>query len=80
MDTQQEFQAWAAFEPKGELKPFTYTPRPLGPQDVEIKIHYCGLSCKNFTIFILKECADQISIKSILVGVRVTILLFQVTL
>jgi len=42
-ETEPEFQAWAAFEPKGQLQPFTYTPRPLGPQDIEIKIHYCGI-------------------------------------
>lgn len=35
--------AWAAREPAGPLEPFEYDPGPLGPEDVEIAVEYCGL-------------------------------------
>jgi D-arabinose 1-dehydrogenase-like Zn-dependent alcohol dehydrogenase len=41
--TDQEFKAFAAYEAKGQLKPFTYTPRPLGEEDVDIRITHCGI-------------------------------------
>ncbi|KND03420.1 uncharacterized protein SPPG_00906 [Spizellomyces punctatus DAOM BR117] len=41
--TSEQFHGYAAYEKSGELKPFAYTPRPLGEEDVEIKIHYCGI-------------------------------------
>lgn len=36
-------KAWAAFEQKGKLKPFTYELAPLGPEEVEIKVEHCGI-------------------------------------
>jgi D-arabinose 1-dehydrogenase-like Zn-dependent alcohol dehydrogenase len=36
------YDALAAYEAKGQLKPFQYTPLPLGAHDVEIAIHACG--------------------------------------
>lgn len=36
-------KAYAAFEPSGELTPFEYDPGELGPNDVEIKVEYCGI-------------------------------------
>jgi len=39
----EQIQCWACFEKKGEIKPWSYTPRPLGTDDVEIKITHCGL-------------------------------------
>lgn len=36
-------KAYAAFEAGGKLKPFEYTPAPLGPQEVEIDVEYCGI-------------------------------------
>jgi len=36
-------KAYAAFEPKGELKPFEYDPSELKPHEVEIDVHYCGI-------------------------------------
>jgi uncharacterized zinc-type alcohol dehydrogenase-like protein len=36
-------KAYAAFEPSGELKTFEYDPGELGPNDVEIKVEYCGI-------------------------------------
>lgn len=35
--------AYAATEAKGFLKPFSYDPGALHPEDVEIKVEYCGL-------------------------------------
>jgi alcohol/geraniol dehydrogenase (NADP+) len=36
-------RAYAAHEPGGELKPFEYDPGPLGAEDVEIQVEYCGI-------------------------------------
>ncbi|PIX53988.1 MAG: alcohol dehydrogenase [Zetaproteobacteria bacterium CG_4_9_14_3_um_filter_54_145] len=36
-------KAYAAFEPKGELKPFEYDPGPLAGDEVEIDVTYCGI-------------------------------------
>lgn len=35
--------AYAAFEPKGQLKPFDYEPGPLRADEVEIDVRYCGI-------------------------------------
>ncbi len=35
--------AYAAEKPRGPLKPFEYNPGPLGPEDVEINVEYCGI-------------------------------------
>jgi alcohol/geraniol dehydrogenase (NADP+) len=35
--------AYAAFEPGGELKPFQYDPGPLDADDVEIAVEHCGI-------------------------------------
>ncbi|KAG5625210.1 hypothetical protein H5410_010428 [Solanum commersonii] len=34
---------WAARDPSGVLSPYTYTLRNTGPDDVQVKILYCGL-------------------------------------
>lgn len=36
-------RAWAAFGPRETLKPFTYEPGPLNPEDVEITVEHCGI-------------------------------------
>lgn len=36
-------KAYAAFEPKGELKAYEYDPGPLQATEVEIDVHYCGI-------------------------------------
>lgn len=36
-------KAYAAKEPKGKLAPFTYELPPLGEEEVDIKVHYCGI-------------------------------------
>lgn len=36
-------KAFAAFEPKGELRPFEYEPGPLKSDEVEIEVQYCGI-------------------------------------
>lgn len=38
-----EIHALAATEPKGKLKPFSYDPGPLGDEQVEIEVLYCGI-------------------------------------
>jgi len=37
------FKAYAAFEPGGKLELFEYDPGPIGQQDVEIAVEYCGI-------------------------------------
>lgn len=34
-------RAFAAAQPKGELKPFEFDPGPLGPDQIEIAVSYC---------------------------------------
>jgi uncharacterized zinc-type alcohol dehydrogenase-like protein len=36
-------RAFAAHQPKGELKPFEYEPGPLGEEEVEIAVSHCGM-------------------------------------
>ena len=36
-------KAYAAFEPKGELKPYEYEPGELGAFEVEIDVDHCGI-------------------------------------
>jgi hypothetical protein len=36
------YNSIAAFEAKGQLKPFQYQPFSLRPNDVEVAIHACG--------------------------------------
>lgn len=43
MNANKAIQALAAFEPGGELKPFTYDPGSLASDDVEIAVEYCGV-------------------------------------
>ncbi|KAJ2018068.1 hypothetical protein GGI14_002570, partial [Coemansia sp. S680] len=38
-----EIRGWAAMEPGIKVEPWSYTPRPLGENDVEIKIEYSGI-------------------------------------
>ncbi|KAJ2875598.1 hypothetical protein GGH93_001473 [Coemansia aciculifera] len=38
-----EIHGWAAMEPGIKVEPWSYTPRPLGEHDVEIKIEYSGI-------------------------------------
>jgi uncharacterized zinc-type alcohol dehydrogenase-like protein len=43
-------KAFAAFEPKGELKPFEYDPGELNAHEVEINVHYSGLCHSDLSI------------------------------
>ncbi|BBP05604.1 alcohol dehydrogenase [Sulfuriferula plumbiphila] len=43
-------QAFAAFEPGGELKPFEYDPGPLRPHEVEIDVQYCGICHSDLSV------------------------------
>jgi uncharacterized zinc-type alcohol dehydrogenase-like protein len=42
--------AFAAFEAKGELKPFSYDPGALAPQEVEIDVQYCGICHSDLSV------------------------------
>ncbi|MEX2962505.1 NAD(P)-dependent alcohol dehydrogenase [Microbulbifer sp. TYP-18] len=42
--------AYAAFEPGGELKPFTYDPGELPADQVEIDVLYCGLCHSDLSV------------------------------
>lgn len=37
------FNGYAAFDNTGECKPWQFEPRPLGDEDVEIKVTHCGI-------------------------------------
>lgn len=37
------FHAYAATTPHSALQPFTFDPGELGPEEVEIKVSYCGI-------------------------------------
>lgn len=43
-------KAYAAFELKGELKPFEYDPGELKPLEVEIDVHYCGICHSDLSV------------------------------
>lgn len=43
-------KAFAAFEPKGELKPFEYDPGELNAHEVEIDVHYSGICHSDLSV------------------------------
>ncbi len=43
-------KAYAAFEPKGELKPFEYDPGVLGDREVEIDVAHCGICHSDLSV------------------------------
>ena len=43
-------KAYAAFEAKGELKPFEYDPGELQAEQVEIDVHYCGICHSDLSV------------------------------
>lgn len=43
-------KAYAAFEPKGELKPFEYDPGELKKDEVEIDVLYCGICHSDLSV------------------------------
>jgi len=43
-------KAFAAFEPKGDLKPFEYDPGNLKSHEVEIDVHYCGICHSDLSV------------------------------
>jgi len=43
-------KAYAAFEAKGELRPFEYDPGELQADEVEIDIHYCGICHSDLSV------------------------------
>ncbi len=43
-------QALAAHEANGKLQSFSYDPGPLGAEQVEIEVHYCGICHSDFSM------------------------------
>jgi uncharacterized zinc-type alcohol dehydrogenase-like protein len=43
MASNSTFHGFAALSPKADLVPFSYTPRPLGAHDVEVRITHSGI-------------------------------------
>nr|CCA26192.1 mannitol dehydrogenase putative [Albugo laibachii Nc14] len=43
MSSTRTVHALAAFESEGDMKPWSYESRPLGPEDIEIEITHCGI-------------------------------------
>lgn len=39
----EEFHGYAAFDKKSVLKYYSYTPKPLGDEDIEVEITHCGI-------------------------------------
>jgi len=37
------YKSWVAHGPKEKLVPYEFDPGPLGPEEVELKVQYCGL-------------------------------------
>jgi uncharacterized zinc-type alcohol dehydrogenase-like protein len=46
-----EIHALAARKPKGPLEPFSYDPGPLGPDQVEITVRYCGVCHSDLSMY-----------------------------
>lgn len=42
-DTSATISGYALKDPKGKFEPWTYHPRPVGDDDCEVKIQYCGI-------------------------------------
>lgn len=45
-----EIHGWATHGPRQKLKPFSYDAGPLGPEEVEIAVEYCGLCHSDLSI------------------------------
>ena len=45
-----EIQAWASHGPKQQLERFSFDPGPLGAEEVEIAVDYCGLCHSDLSI------------------------------
>ncbi|CAG8669420.1 9367_t:CDS:2 [Gigaspora rosea] len=39
----EKFHGYAAFNKEGILKPYSYTPKPLDDEDIEVEITHCGI-------------------------------------
>lgn len=58
MSSENQIKAWAASEQKGKLSEWSYTPRPIGPRDVEIDITHCGICGTGKSCRLLAEFSD----------------------
>ncbi|MBV9224748.1 MAG: NAD(P)-dependent alcohol dehydrogenase [Acidobacteriaceae bacterium] len=46
-----EINALAAKQPRGKLEPFSYDPGPLGDEQVEIEVQYCGMCHSDYSMW-----------------------------
>eukprot|EP00871_Galdieria_phlegrea_P003263 jgi/Galph1/3938/GphlegSOOS_G2582.1 len=53
-------KSWAALEPKAKVTPYDLELPPLGPNDIEIDVEYCGI-CHSDVHIIDKEWGDDAS-------------------
>lgn len=53
------FTGWAATAPKAPLEPLSYDPGPLGAEEVEIAVEYCGI-CHSDQSMIDNEWGNEI--------------------
>ena len=51
-----EIRGWATHGPGQKLEPFSYNPGPLGSEEIEIAVEYCGL-CHSDLSIINNDCA-----------------------
>jgi alcohol/geraniol dehydrogenase (NADP+) len=70
------FNAYAATSAKGQLKPFSFDPGELGPEEVEITVSHCGL-CHSKEDGALKKISGSLDliISTINAGIDVPALL-----
>lgn len=45
-----DIHGWAAYDAKQKLEPISYSFGPLGPEEVEIAVEYCGLCHSDLSI------------------------------
>lgn len=50
MSSSPEVRAWACPAPGEPLRPFSYDPGPLGPEEVEIAVEFCGLCHSDLSV------------------------------
>ncbi|MFA6163835.1 MAG: hypothetical protein WC685_10445 [Methylobacter sp.] len=55
-----EIRGWATHGPGQKLEPFSYNPGPLGSEEIEIAVEYCGLCHSDLSIINLSKVNDAI--------------------
>jgi uncharacterized zinc-type alcohol dehydrogenase-like protein len=58
--TMAEFRGWATHGPGQKLDLYSFDPGPLGSEEVEIAVEYCGLCHSDLSIINLSKVNDAI--------------------